>query len=391
MMINANGLTGGPGKPGLSRKFILTLAVGITFGFSFAYVLLSVVAWEKTDMFGHSLWRLLPPSHSSFHDPHSHQDLEDAYGPESTVSFHGSDEDFHRGESALAEELARKVRVLCWVMTGPSNHQKKAKHVKATWGRRCNILLFMSSARDEELPTVVLDVQEGREYLWEKTKKAFLYVYKHYLDKADWFMKADDDTYVIVENLRYMLQSHNTSHPVYFGCRFKPYVKQGYMSGGAGYILSKEAVRRFVEKALPDNEKCRADHGGAEDVEMGKCLQSVGVIASDSRDSLGRGRFFPFVPEHHLIPGHVPKDSWYWQYIYYPSSEGMDCCSDTAISFHYVSPNMMYVLEYLIYHLRPYGIQSQLVSNATSHQPVSNHSSHGSAESSSNRTTPAVL
>ena len=62
-----------------------------------------------------------------------------------------------------AKLLAEKVRVLCWVMTAPDNHDLKAKHVKATWGKRCNILLFMSTEegkwiliiRDLSIATVV--------------------------------------------------------------------------------------------------------------------------------------------------------------------------------------------------------------------------------------------
>ena len=64
------------------------------------------------------------------------------------------------------------------------------------------------------------------------------HVILHFRDKADWFLKADDDTYVVVENLRHMLNEYNSSDPTYFGLRFThhEYIdhKEGYMSGGAG-------------------------------------------------------------------------------------------------------------------------------------------------------------
>ena len=108
----------------------------------------------------------------------------------------------------------------------------------------------MSSKADDDVPTVKLELGEGGDnynYLWGKTKSAFRYVYQNHFEDYDWFLKTDDDSYLIMENLRYFLKDYNSSDPVYFGRRYKTFVKQGYMSGGAGYVLSKEALRRFVE------------------------------------------------------------------------------------------------------------------------------------------------
>ena len=84
--------------------------------------------------------------------------------------------------------------------------------MKATWGKRCNKLLFMSSKEDkvhinitiiiittifiittlivairvitindyQELGSVALDAPEGHDNLWAKTRQAFQYVYKHH-------------------------------------------------------------------------------------------------------------------------------------------------------------------------------------------------------------------
>ncbi|XP_050544355.1 glycoprotein-N-acetylgalactosamine 3-beta-galactosyltransferase 1-like isoform X2 [Daktulosphaira vitifoliae] len=347
-------------RPGISKNSLLTFLIGVVFGLFFAYTVISVSECHFKDI------AIFPSKYSYkiYRDPHSHGHNDDGETIDDNIEIksHGENETLHFQEDTVAQELKKKMRVLCWIMTNPNTHMKKARHVKATWGKRCNTLLFMSTAEEKSLPTVVLPVKEGRNHLWGKTKEAFKYIYKNYKN-YDYVLKADDDTYVIVENLRYMLSSYDPNSAIYLGCRFKPFVKQGYMSGGAGYLLSKESVRRFVEEAIP-NKQCRQDTGGAEDVEI------VGVKAGDTRDALGRGRFFPFIPEHHLIPGHTTPDFWYWQYLYYPGVEGMDCCSDTAISFHYVSPNQMYVLEYLIYHLRPYGLSQKIDVTLTKNKDI---------------------
>ena len=95
---------------------------------------------------------------------------------------------------ALSNELFNEVKIVCIVMTHPANHRKNAIHVKNTWGKKCNKLLFMTSANDSELDSVVLPIKEDRDFLWSKTKRSFLYAYHNHFNDADWFLKADDDS-----------------------------------------------------------------------------------------------------------------------------------------------------------------------------------------------------
>ncbi|KAL8568518.1 hypothetical protein ACOMHN_066508 [Nucella lapillus] len=341
---------------GLYSQFIFGLALGLAIAF--------VIAGSRT--LNLDFYRYLPldfhPEKTSVNDvqrmtgsqsiPSNHEKWDKAMNtsaPMRMLNF--NDKHVHHDNDEEAKRLAKEIRVLIWVMTTPKNFQSKAKVVRDTWGRRANKLIFFTSKTDKDFPTVGLDVPDGREHLTARTMKAFRYIYEKHFNDADWFMKVDDDTYVIVENLRYFLSGENTSQPIFFGHHFKTFVKQGYYSGGGGYVISKEALRRFAAKDK-DSKICRQD-GGAEDEEFGRCMERLGVKTANSTDALGRSRFHCFDPETHLF-GTFPD--WYLKFDANGVRKGENSISDYAITFHYVSPQKMQALELYIYHLAPYGI-----------------------------------
>uniref|UniRef100_A0A183SP81 N-acetylgalactosaminide beta-1,3-galactosyltransferase n=1 Tax=Schistocephalus solidus TaxID=70667 RepID=A0A183SP81_SCHSO len=126
----------------------------------------------------------------------------------------------------LANQLKQQVRVYCFILTTPEAKSTKAVHVKATWARRFNGFEFISSEDDPSLPALRAVEIESRSVLWKKTIFGMTNAYKKHVDDFDFFMKADDDTYVIVENLRFLLSKLNPQDPIILGRHFKEPIRR---------------------------------------------------------------------------------------------------------------------------------------------------------------------
>ncbi|KAI3384338.1 hypothetical protein SNEBB_001581 [Seison nebaliae] len=220
-----------------------------------------------------------------------------------------------------------------------------------------------------------------------KTYQNFMYGLR--AKRFDWILKADDDTYVAVENLRRFLYEQRNNITSTFGYNFKTILPNGYHSGGGGYVFSRAILLNYCKlqryRVYTDNYQPRfhtrkmyikhfpfnyplmevysyaknashynkaaasCDWGlGAEDVVVSKCLQVLGATPGDSRDNYGRHRF------HYLSPGQMYADGKYDWMVKYPQFINLpyeDSFSRYFISMHYVKPHTMYLISFITTHL----------------------------------------
>ncbi|XP_070202939.1 glycoprotein-N-acetylgalactosamine 3-beta-galactosyltransferase 1-like [Littorina saxatilis] len=252
----------------------------------------------------------------------------------------------------VADDLASKVRILCFVTTTVA-YQDRALAINATWLKRCTRHLFVSS---NPLPLFhsknvlhLAEIPEGRNHLTAKTFSALNHMYTHELGTYDWFVKADDDVYLIVENLRLLLSKLSPDDPVYLGHHFRVNAHNGYMSGGSSYVISRGALRIMGKQGLPQNGGICKPEEPDEDVEVGRCLEAVGVLPYSTVDTYGRETFHPWTLPDTLFSSRPTKHDLHYKLA------GPDCCSQLTISFHYITPPTMYTLEMMLYHIDVYG------------------------------------
>ena len=143
------------------------------------------------------------------------------------------------------------------------------------------------------LPVVVLD--SVRDNAYPPQHKSFMmlaWMYDHYGSKATWFMRADDDVYVKIEQLLQFLAPVNSSEAIYLGQagRGRGLEKgqldlawnENFCMGGPGMVFSWVTLASMRPLVLDCYNSMLTSH---EDVEVGRCVtRATGRVCSWAYD-----------------------------------------------------------------------------------------------------------
>ncbi|KAK1941428.1 Glycoprotein-N-acetylgalactosamine 3-beta-galactosyltransferase 1 [Phytophthora citrophthora] len=284
---------------------------------------------------------------------------------------------------------ASKTRVLCWVNTYHANHEKRLHSIKKTWGKKCDKLLFMSDIEDLTVPTVEIVAPPLHEMLWQKHREIVRLLVREYgEDHFDWVFKCDDDTFLLMENLKMYLNSPEiraiSEEPTILGHRmtlqwwemqrlFEPFEDHDpehvaamlkvrketrddggllYTPGGGGYAMNWAYLKKL--EAAFDEPYCLPNEVVPDDWAISFCMRHLGVIPLDTRDAEKRERFHQYDPndlytrpydleayDHNLFTSIYQENNWFSDHNGIGWQNGKNCCAPDTISFHYVKPPLM--------------------------------------------------
>jgi glycoprotein-N-acetylgalactosamine 3-beta-galactosyltransferase len=298
----------------------------------------------------------------------------------------------HVDESEVAPSARPYPRIFCYVNTISSYHKSHAQLVADTWGQRCDKLVFFSNVTgtmvanantpmERSYDIIKMNAPADYYHLWLKHREVVQYVYDHYRHDYDWFYKADDDAYVIVDNFRAYLRRpeivmNHKRQPMHLGKRFnltadrvrdliqdkqlaarwwKRWDRLVFNSGGPGYAMNRLFLDKFV--ASMKDKSCLSESWAEyspEDTGTTYCMMWHDVLPWDTRDVHGRPRWHAANPggEYGMTPA-VAKG--YWLDFHQGIGGlrwGKDCCATDSIGWHYIKGPTMYHMERMLYFCR---------------------------------------
>ena len=179
--------------------------------------------------------------------------------------------------------------VFIGVMTAQRYLDGRAIAVHNTWANTIpGKVVFFSSAGSQSNDGVPVVSLPGVDDTYPPQKKSFLmlkYMHDNFLDKYEWFMRADDDVYIKGDKLATFLYSINSSKPQFIGQagqgtkeefgQLSLERNENFCMGGPGIIFSRETLRRMVPHISFCLKNLYTTH---EDVEIGRCVRKFAGV-----------------------------------------------------------------------------------------------------------------
>ena len=254
-----------------------------------------------------------------------------------------------------------------------------------TWGPRCDVLkLFVDRLPDNDttvIPPRFVDAATGMaadvvqinmvrrggmcnsmkkeakghlyvrvacRHIWEKMWRSWIWVAENDLDKAEWFLKVDDDTFLFPEFLREFIRERNwtATDPHYFGHKLYQHGEEQTLIAGAVAIWSRATLERvapvyarmdheYGDRSTFSRGRCVDRDGATEERTTSLCLRTINITAEDMYDEAYRERVLLWPPTDALMKIRKPDSKgWYFKNkpIYVGTAE--NCCSDRPVAFH---------------------------------------------------------
>ena len=254
-----------------------------------------------------------------------------------------------------------KSRVLCLIITTDDNIKKRTIPVFKTWAKKCDKALFACNCsnftnimksedprkffdNDQEykyalnLSILPINMTEHYSKMAEKIMKVLRYAYDQYIDKFDWFLLTDDDTFIFIDHLYQFISTKSPKDPLTYGYNFKAIIPTGYQSGGGGTLITHESLKRMGANIYKGSVPGCNEKNGYGDVALGRCAYHSNITLGNSLDEQGRERFhFGSFNAHYF--GKSPN--WAYEYSQNAIKNYSDCCSNQTISFHYTGVKEM--------------------------------------------------
>lgn len=269
-----------------------------------------------------------------------------------------------RRRHALTQKYSamKAMTIACLV---PTSDKGGVDLIQRTWGASCNALwLFLDTEEVRNFSktpfsqVVMLQTTQSCsqqnvtcDKLWEKVLRMWSWVGKN-AHGYDWYIKADVDTYVFVQNARYhlrvqqQLNRHYVGHVVENNFGTPPYVSGGF------YALSPRAVLN-LQKPIDTVLTSGNTSGGLEDCRLAALLSIQGFEPHTILDQQGREVVMLLPLEDHLqltpyLSRRLRKHTWY----FHKASQtqfALKCCSKIPVAFHWIKnrSNMLKIHEYM--------------------------------------------